>query len=305
MNHLTTHLTTVALLGLGLGTLFAPQDPQPDPTQDPRFVRGRALFDHAFHRADGLGHPGMNADSCRACHRDPAMGGAGPLELNVSRFGRDFNGAGPFTDLAGGQIVSKLNPPFHAGREECPPEADVFEQRQTPSIFGGGLIDTIPGFVITANEDPIDADGDGIFGVARRIDVNGTIEIGRFGWKGQVPRLADFVNDAMFGEMGITTPDNGRGFGSRADGDATTDPEIDQDQVDDMAFFLANLPAPATQRGSRSSLHSVVRCSKPGAMATPNDGSSSDGSPSGDHRSASRSPGATSPSPTSNGPKSK
>jgi len=67
--------------------LAAPALAQGSVEDDPRFVRGRALFDKAFHRASGLGSPDYNGDSCRACHQDPSLGGAGALELNVSRFG--------------------------------------------------------------------------------------------------------------------------------------------------------------------------------------------------------------------------
>ena len=215
---------------------------------DEQFERGLALFDHAFSAPEGLGAPEMNGDSCRACHLDPVLGGAGPLELNVTRFARDNNGAGPFQNVSGGQILSKLFVPTVHGREEYeqqgPNAADVFEQRQTPSILGDGLIDQIPGVVITANEDVNDANGDGIFGVARRLTINGVVEIGRFGWKAQVPQLADFVNDAMIGELGLTTPDNGRGFAGLADNDEVADPEIAQTQVDDVAYFLSELPAP-------------------------------------------------------------
>ncbi len=256
-----------AVLGFGfssLGLLPAPQDPGIE--QDPRFLRGKALFDKAFHRVDGVGAPELNADSCRACHQDPVMGGAGPLEVNVSRFGWDGNGTASFQNLPGGQGLSKLFPPHVLGREEYPVEADVFEQRQTPSILGDGLIDTIPSSSITANEDPADSNGDGISGVARRVDVAGSIEIGRFGWKAQVPRLRDFVNDASFGELGMTTPDDGRGFGMRTDGDLVQDPELFPAQVDDIAFFLSNLPAPE-RRGSTdpriqlgSSLFGTVGC---------------------------------------------
>ncbi|MCA8976796.1 MAG: c-type cytochrome [Planctomycetes bacterium] len=208
---------------------------------------GMELFDHPFAPEEGLGAPEMNADSCRACHRDPVMGGAGPLELNVTRFGNDGGGFGVFVDLPGGQLLSKLRPPQTAGREEhplAPIPADVFEQRQTPSILGDGLIDGIPDAVILANEDPTDANSDGIFGVARRRTINGMVEIGRFGWKAQVPRLADFVNDAMGGELGMTTPDNGRPFAMLSDADGIADPEISQAQVDDIAAFMAQLPAP-------------------------------------------------------------
>ena len=235
---------------------------------DPRFVRGRELFARAFHRADGLGSPDFNGDSCRACHRDPVLGGAGALELNVSRFANDNNGQGPFQNVPGGQTLSKLRPPWAAGREEHTIAATVFEQRQTPSILGDGLIDTIPAVVITANEDPLDADGDGVRGIARRLDIAGTIEIGRFGWKAQIPRLADFVRDAMFGELGLTTHDDGRGFATATDGDAKPDPEFTADQASDVAFFLAGLPAP--QRGGSldaevtrgAEVFSAVGCAK-------------------------------------------
>lgn len=212
---------------------------------DPRFARGRAMFDRAFHRSSGLGTPEFNADSCRACHQDPGLGGAGPLELNVSRFGQDFDGVGPFLDLPGGQALSKLRPPYVLGREEYGSQpADVFEQRQTPSLFGIGLLDAISDATILANEDPVDANADGIFGTARRVVINGTIEIGRYGWKAQLPMLRDFMHDALAGEIGLTTPDEGRGQGLRTDADDHADPEIALPQIDDLQFFVASLPAP-------------------------------------------------------------
>lgn len=223
---------------------------QGQPGQDPQFDRGRAAFDKPFSLAEGLGAPAMNADSCRACHQDPGIGGAGALELNVSLFGNDNGGNGPFMSLPGGFTVSKLFPPSVHGREEYPAGingADVFEQRQTPALFGVGLISQIPSAVITANEDVNDADEDGIFGVARRITVAGSLEIGRFGWKAQIPRIEDFVHDAMFNELGLTTPSDGRGFAGLADSDNVPDPEVTQAQIDDITHFIAMLPRP--QRG--------------------------------------------------------
>lgn len=212
------------------------------------WLAGREVFDRAFTVDDGVGTPEMNADSCRACHQDPALGGAGGLELNVSRYAHDNGGLGPFVDPPGGQGLSKLRPPLVFGRENYPttgPEpADVFEQRQTPSALGLGLLDAVPEAEILANEDPTDSNGDGIFGVARVLTIGGGSEIGRFGWKSQVPRLADFVRDAMAGETGITTSDNGRGFGISSDADATGDPELSDTDILNMAFFLRNLGPP-------------------------------------------------------------
>lgn len=217
-------------------------------TVDDQFERGRALFDHAFSVEEGVGSPEMNADSCRACHQDPSLGGAGPLEVNVSRFGRDNGGNGPFEEPIDGQALSKLYPPTTHGREEYvafgPTAPDVFEQRQAPALFGNGLVDSIPDAVIIAGEDVNDADGDGIYGVARRLVVDGVTEIGRYGWKAQIPSLTDFVGDAMFQELGITCPDDGRGFAMATDGDAVADPELSQAEVDDLTYFLHELPAP-------------------------------------------------------------
>lgn len=213
------------------------------------FNRGRAVFDRNFHRATGLGTPEMNADSCRACHQDPVLGGAGGLELNVSRFGLDMGGSAPFMDLPGGQGLSKLYPPHVPLREECPDEADVFEQRQTPSILGLGLVSEIPDSAVFANEDPTDIDGDGVFGVARRVVVNGLIEVGKFGWKAQLPRVTDFGRDAMFGEIGITTADDGRGLVPNEDGDGVFDPELSFHDFEDLKVFMRKL-APPLRGGS-------------------------------------------------------
>lgn len=213
------------------------------------FKRGRAVFDRAFHRSSGLGTPMMNSDSCRGCHQDPVLGGAGGLELNVSRFGFDDNGAGPFMNLPGGQALSKLHPPYIPLREECPDGADVFEQRQTPSTLGLGLVSEIEDAVILANQDLTDSNGDGVFGVARMVDVNGVMEVGKFGWKAQLPIITDFGRDAMFGENGITTPDDGRGLTPNSDGDSTSDPELSVDDFRDLKTFMRNLVPPA-RKGS-------------------------------------------------------
>lgn len=211
-----------------------------------QWIRGRQIFDRDFHFRDGLGLPDFNGDSCRACHEDPAIGGAGGLELNVSRFGQ-VDGMGNFSDVAGGQAVSKFRRPDVVGmgpREEIPAGANVFEQRQTPTLFGVGLINTISDAEILANADPSDADADGVFGIARMIDVNGQMEVGHYGWKAQIPQLRDFIHDAMAFELGITTPDEGRGFNPHIDNDIVADPELSTAELDDLFFFISNLAAP-------------------------------------------------------------
>ncbi len=275
-------LAGLLVLGAALVVEAGPAPPPPPPagqTGGPvpglssadrdRWLQGRAEFDRDFSNADGLGAPDFNADSCRACHRDPVLGGSGGLELNVSRFGLDHGGAGPFEDLPGGQVLQKLRPPPLGTREEYPVgTADVFEQRQPPPLFGLGRIAHIPDAEILANEDPSDLDGDGVAGRARRVMVAGQEEIGRYGWKAQIPRIDDFVRDALGTECGITTADVGRGFGLRTDADLAPDPEIDETRVGDLGFFLRNL-APPPRTGSQDpavaqgeALFTSVGCAK-------------------------------------------
>jgi hypothetical protein len=228
-----------------------------NPAEMEQWLRGRTLFDRPMHRSRGLGFSEMNADSCRACHQDPAVGGAGGLELNVSRFGFDgWDGTmtnGPFIDPFGGQGLSKLYPPWvldpmtnEAGREEYVWNIGIaFEQRQTPSILGDGLIDGISDQEILDHQDPGDMNMDGIFGVARMVSVGGgNEEVGRFGWKAQVPHLEDFTRDAMGGELGMTTPADGRGFAFTTDSDSVADPELTLQEVADVTFFMAELGPP-------------------------------------------------------------
>src|SRR5207247_8288227 len=56
--------------------------------------------------------------------------------------------------------------------------------------------------------DPNDRDGDGISGVPNVVfnPETGQNQLGRFGWKAQVPTLHLFSGDAYLNEMGITTP---------------------------------------------------------------------------------------------------
>lgn len=231
-----------ALPALGFASLLVSAVGAPD--EDPAVTRGRVLFDRPFSAAEGLGGPDINGDSCRACHQDPILGGAGPLELNVFRFGRDRGDPNTFIDLPGGQIASKLRAPTFHGRENHHTDADVFEQRQPISLLGDGLIETIPDFVIIGNEDPNDANGDGIRGVARRLRIAGGIEVGKYGWKAEIATLEDFARDAFWGELGMTTEDDGRDIGRRADNDPIADPEISSAQVEDLTAFLKSLPAP-------------------------------------------------------------
>jgi CxxC motif-containing protein (DUF1111 family) len=203
-----------------------------------RFRRGRATFDGDVALAAGLG-PLFNGDACRACHFEPVIGGAGPSDVNVVHHGI-VNG-GVFTAPAIG-TMALLHSTTSGERPPIDPGANVFELRQTPPLFGLGMIDRIADDAILAAADPGDSDGDGITG---RAHVLSDGRLGRLGWKASVPDLVEFARDALSRELGVTVPDQPDAtFGQATDSDGVTDPEISSEDLDDLVFYLRSLAPP-------------------------------------------------------------
>ncbi|PRQ05744.1 Cytochrome c [Enhygromyxa salina] len=230
-----------------------PGCPKPEILADPAQLReweaGRALFDRNIEVDAGLG-PLFNGDGCRACHFDPVIGGAGPIGVNVMRHGT-IDPMGEFIAPSSGTILHKLAIPGHV-RPEHTPDQNIFEPRQTPSLLGLGLIEGIAEDDILALQDPDDLDGDGVRGVAH-ILADG--QLGRFGWKAQVPSLREFSRDALGAEVGLTVPEEpGFSFGVLSDDDGVADPEVDAEFIDTLTFFMAGLAAPTPTPGSDAGL---------------------------------------------------
>ncbi|MDB4975739.1 MAG: hypothetical protein JWN48_4080, partial [Myxococcaceae bacterium] len=222
------------------GQLGAPRSRLSEAEQA-QFVRGRAAFDRDIAIGEGLG-PTFNGDSCRACHFDPVLGGAGPRDVDVIRQARS-DGAELGPASGHGSMLHR-----HGNDEQRPApdgQAALFERRQTPTLFGLGLVDEIDDAALLALADPNDSNGDGISGRARQLPGG---KIGRFGWKSNVPSLEDFVRDGLSNELGLTLPASGSSFGILQDADAVSDPEVDAQQIADLSFFLRTLapPVPAT-----------------------------------------------------------
>jgi len=221
------------------------------------WLAGRALFDRDVPLGEGLG-PYFNGDSCRACHFDPVIGGAGPMDVNVMRHGtRDDDDA--FMGPEYGTILAKLSRP-DLPRREATSAHNTFEPRQTPTTFGLGLIESIADDDILALADPDDLDGDGIRGVAHVLDDG---RIGRFGWKSSVPNVAEFTRDALSNEVGLTVPPvDGLSFGFLSDDDDAPDPEVSLEDQDALIYYLQHLaaPLPAAQVPGGLELFEEVGC---------------------------------------------
>ncbi len=241
-----------------------------------QYVRGRGIFDNDFGDTAGAGGlegadmgPRFNGDSCRACHFDPVIGGAGPRDVNVMRHGIVDNGNNFSAPSETPNTI--LHKEIKVGHRLPTAEsaANVFEMRQTPHVFGLGLIDGIAESTIMDNADPNDMDADGISG---RVHILASGKVGRLGWKAQIPNVGEFVGDALAAEIGLTVPTQANlEFAITTDNDGVADPEVSMDQVNDLIFFMRTLgppprqPIPAGQEqtvASGETLFESVGCAK-------------------------------------------
>ncbi len=215
-----------------------------DDEEQAAFLEGARMFDREFTFAEGVGAPRFNGDSCRACHFEPTIGGSGPRGVNVMRHGI-INGNDEFVPPQVGTILHKVTR-VHGSANQPVADAKVFEHRNTPHLFGLGLIDAIADDVIIANADPEDlVTPDGISGRAAILDGG---RLGRFGWKAQVPSIAEFVRDAVMAELGMTLPaQEGLTFGAINDNDEIPDPEMTLDEANTLLSYLELLGPPPRQ----------------------------------------------------------
>ena len=242
------------LLGAAGVLVLARQDGEPARDAE----RGRELFSAKFTPEQGLG-PLFNEQSCAGCHLEPAVGGVGRDGLaTVLRVGRLTRAGFDPMNGRGGPVA-----PEHAISElgaECdlqagiPAGVNVTSVRNTPALFGSGLIDAIPDDMIRAGAV---ARGDGVKGrpsIVRGPD--GRARVGRFGWKAHQPTLELFVGDAFLSEMGLTSPlapaaalfSRRTAAGPCADQDRGS--EVGREDVAAVTAFVAALPAPTPSRSA-------------------------------------------------------
>ena len=211
------------------------------------WTQGRQKFDRMTAPSfnSGLGTY-FNADTCRGCHFQPVIGGAGPNDVNVLLFDGDRGAeAGIVWPLGEGtlprSVITRV-PPW-----SLPDSAVVVEQRNTPTLLGSGLLDRLSADLILDAHDPDDADGDGISGRARILPDG---RLGRFGWKANVPSVLDFVAAALRGELGITVDPRFTGYSSTDDNDWFADPEVNDNSLHEEAFYLGHLGPPVPRAGA-------------------------------------------------------
>jgi CxxC motif-containing protein (DUF1111 family) len=209
---------------------------------------GATLFRKEFGPSDGLG-PLFNAQSCLACHQSPTPGGVGLHGLAlVSRIGQLAPGSSEFrlsdgVPIARDKSIAGLG--FPCRLTHGPPAgANLISLRNASPLYGLGLIEDIPDQAILANA----ASQIGVNGAPNIIrDAQGRESIGRFGWKGDVANLQQFVADAFRNEMGITSPLAPHDIAMSADnscGEIRAGLDDDGSIVGAVTAYLAGLPVP-------------------------------------------------------------
>lgn len=240
------------------------------------FHRAWEPYDARSHGGDGLG-PSFNERSCAACHSQGGPGGGGPSSKDVNiltaeklseaadpaerrdalrklhaglgdarsvvvhRFGTDpehENWRNSLMEATGAPGFFTIR---SIGRGAVPGVSLAWSRRNTPALFGLGLVDRLPDEVLEA--------------VARRSypgfpEVTGRLSrlpdgrIGRFGWKAQLPTLEDFVLTACAGELGLEVPGHPQAGDSRNWHYEARGLDMNQAECDAMVAFVRQLPAP-------------------------------------------------------------
>lgn len=231
---------------------------------------------------DGLG-PVFNAASCIACHGQAAPGGGGGNENNVTvftvrdrasseliqqgvvhgfalerRFLETLSLVDPslpaisrpgLEDLRSNGSLTNANCVGMGSRLPLSSREVNLTQRNTPALFGARLIDAIPDETIIAAERrqrlkwglaTAETEEFPVGRVHRVPDGR----VGKFGWKGQIASLSDFVRAACANELGLGNPSHAQ---PASLANAEYQPpglDLTDQQCDQITAFVASLPSP-------------------------------------------------------------
>jgi CxxC motif-containing protein (DUF1111 family) len=266
------------------------------------FEREWKASDALSGRGDGLG-PMFNARSCVACHHQQGTGGGGGTQHNVDLltlvdFTEDkdsrvalqilhpgFNTANSVTlhsqctdrtyEPYRSALLGAGRPKVHSinisrvaegGKEfiQWGTARLMHSQRNTPSLFGAGLIDTISDQALAElarrnvlRLQGVDVDADPkTLSIAKRQAIAvqddtksraarlSATASRRFGWKGQTPTLKSFVAGACANELGLQTKGNPQA--AKVTNVSYREEYVDMTakQLDDLVEFVAELPPP-------------------------------------------------------------
>jgi CxxC motif-containing protein (DUF1111 family) len=245
---------------------------------DPKVAAaGEILFRHEWTPddpltgGDGLG-PVFNARSCLECHNQGGPGGGGPISKNVTVYGiaagQDTHGIPPVGVVHQKavkpefqEVLSQVNPQLPTvpslplevvidrSRRTIP--GLVITQRNTPALFGAGLIDAVSEDTLVKHQREHST-------AARLVGLNGAKDgkvrgrvarladgrIGRFGWKAEFSTLNDFVKAACANELGLSNPGRPQAVPLGKQGHKGRGVDLTDQQCSVMTDYLLSLPQP-------------------------------------------------------------
>lgn len=232
--------------------------------------RGRTLFEWVWEpttlprsegRSDGLG-PMFNGRSCAECHHQGGTGGAGirshnteiitvwPFSGKTGRISNPDHRAKIHEGLRTSPSVLLHKQSLHSGYSEYrqkvaglyPDFQITLTQRNTPSLFGLGLVDQLN--VNTLLEQEARQASLGLSGRVSRTDDG---RIGKFGWKAQKATLKEFVEEAAAGELGLESRTKPQGSDPRSPAQPTSTTDLSDEQIDSITAFISSLPKPLSK----------------------------------------------------------
>lgn len=257
------------------------------PEAGPRKLDARAvaaggeLFNHQWTTGDplasgdGLG-PVFNARSCVECHFQGGIGGGGPIENNVTIYGASPGLLPKDKSIPSVGVVHShaIKPEFQEklshvlpGLPDTPsvalerlidpnfrctiPSGVLITHRNTPALFGDGLLDAIPEDALYAQQRR-NSSVARLAGLSRAKDlkVRGRVtrmadgRVGRFGWKAEFASLDDFVRAACANELGLSNPKRTQAISLARPDYKSKGTDLSDAQCSLMADFLRDLPAP-------------------------------------------------------------
>lgn len=211
-----------------------------------QFLAGDIAFnDEIFTTENGLG-PRFVATSCGSCH---AGDGKGHPFTTLTRFGQVDNSGNQYLDQGGPQLQNRAIP---GHTPEQLPAGATFSRITPPANTGLGFLEALTDGQLLAHADPLDANGDGISGAPNYIhpppyfipqphhESNSGKFIGRFGKKASAINLLHQTVNAYNQDIGITSSFNPFDPASGVE----TDPEIADQTIHDVVFYLQTLKAP-------------------------------------------------------------
>ena len=214
--------------------------------QNKMFLRGDIAFnDEIFKQENGLG-PLFVANSCGTCH---AGDGKGHPFTTLTRFGQSDTLGNTFLHAGGPQLQHRAIIGFQP--EQIPPGA-TFSSFTPPANTGLGFFEAVSDATLLALSDANDANGDGISGRPNWVRLPeyclirpGTVirngkYIGRFGKKAAVYDLLQQTVNAYNQDLGInSTYEHYNTYNGQE-----ADPEVSNQTVQDVVFYLQTLKAP-------------------------------------------------------------